>query len=192
MLSMDTYVRHVICRCICDICRWMKGHWIVILHDIWMYRELEWHHSHGLYMCLINYTSSFWCCSLTWLLCYCGPSPDPPIGATRYFKKKKVKGKADFWVLKNSSQWGMVLFGVATYFLFLFLNGETLSKNKNPNMTSVRKKWSVKTRFWVRGSSYLLGRYLMRGSTPLGPELGLYWWTGYMGAYGLKIKQTLG
>ena len=35
------------------------------------------------------------------------------------------------------------------------------------------EKQSAKTRFWVQGSDYLLGRYLMRGSTPLGPELGL-------------------
>ena len=68
----------------------------------------------------------------------------------------------------------MVLFGVVTYFLFLFLNGENLSKDKNPNMTPVMKKWSTKTRFWVQGSNYLLGRYLMRGSTPLGLELSLY------------------
>ena len=86
----------------------------------------------------------------------------------------KVKGKAGFRVLKNSSQWGTVLFGVTTYFLFLFLNEENLSKTKNPNMTPVRKKQSTKTRFWVRGSGYLSGRYLMRGSTPLGPELSLY------------------
>ena len=52
----------------------------------------------------------------------------------------KVKGKVGFRVLKNSSQWGMILFGFATYFLFLFLNEENLSKNKNPNMTPVRKK----------------------------------------------------
>ena len=81
----------------------------------------------------------------------------------------KVKGKTGFRVLKYSSQRGTVLFGVATYFLFLFLNGENLSKNKNPNMTIVRKKRYAKTRFWVRGSGYLSGRYLMRGSTPLGP-----------------------
>ena len=49
-----------------------------------------------------------------------------------------VKGKVGFRLLKNSSQWGTVLFGVATYFLFLFLNGKTLSKNKNPSMTPVR------------------------------------------------------
>ena len=36
----------------------------------------------------------------------------------------------------------MVLFGVDTY--FLFLNGENLSKNKNPNTTSVKKKRSAK------------------------------------------------
>ena len=86
----------------------------------------------------------------------------------------KVKGKAGFRVLKNSSQWRTVLFGVAIYFLFLFLNRENLSKNKNPSMTLVREKWYAKTKFWVRGPGYLSGRYLMRGSTPLGPKLGLY------------------
>ena len=29
----------------------------------------------------------------------------------------------------------------------------------------------------------------MRGSTPLGPRSGLYWWIGYIGAYGSKINQ---
>ena len=33
----------------------------------------------------------------------------------------------------------MILFGVATYFLFLFFNEENLSKNKNPSMTQVSK-----------------------------------------------------
>ena len=33
---------------------------------------------------------------------------------------------------KIHSRWGTVLFGVATYFLFLFFKGEKLSKNKNP------------------------------------------------------------
>ena len=103
----------------------------------------------------------------------CGPSPDPPTGTTCELKQMMWR-KSGFQVLKNLSQWGMVLFGVATYFLFLFLNGENLSKNKNPNMTLVRKKWSAKTRFWVWGSGYLSRRYLMGGSTPLGPELGLY------------------
>ena len=32
----------------------------------------------------------------------CVSSPNPPTGATRYFKK--VKGKVDFRVLKKSSQ----------------------------------------------------------------------------------------
>ena len=66
------------------------------------------------------------------------------------------------------------LFGVTTYFLFLFLKWGKLSKNKNPSMTPVRKKQSTKLNFWVRRSGYLLGRYLMRGSTFLGPRSGLY------------------
>ena len=103
----------------------------------------------------------------------CGPLPDPPTSMTRELKQMMWR-KSGFRVLKNSSQWRTVLFGVATYFLFLFLNGENLSKNKNPSMTPVRKKRSAKTRFWVRGSGYLSRRYLMRGSTPLGSKLGLY------------------
>ena len=116
-----------------------------------------------------------WYHSLNVVLIYemkCRLSVDPhPIHRPAWltiFKKKKVKWKADFRVLKNFSQWGTVLFGVATYFLFLFLNGENWSKNKNPIMTPIRKKRYAKTRFWVRGSGYLSGRYLMRGSTPLG------------------------
>ena len=33
---------------------------------------------------------------------------------------------------KICPRWGTILFGVATYFLFLFFKGEKLSKNKNP------------------------------------------------------------
>ena len=87
-----------------------------------------------------------------------------------------LKGKRESWFssfekfvpVRNSFVWS------PTYFLFLFLNGENLSKNKNPSMNPIRKKRSTKTRFWVQGSGYLLGRYLIRGSTPLGLELSLY------------------
>ena len=83
------------------------------------------------------------------------------------------------------------MFGVATYFLFLFLKRGKLSKNKNPLMTPVRKKWFAKLDFWVWESGYLSGRYLIWGSTPLGSESDLYWWIGYIGAYGSKIGQLL-
>ena len=94
----------------------------------------------------------------------------------------------EFW--KICPQWGIVLFGVTTYFLFLFLKWRKLSKNKNPSMTPVKKKWSAKLDFWVRGSGYLLVRYLMRGSTLLSLEFCLYYWIGYIGAYGSKINQS--
>ena len=41
------------------------------------------------------------------------------------------------------------LFGVATYFLFLFFKWGKLSNNKNPSMTPVRKKQFMKLDFWV-------------------------------------------
>ena len=70
--------------------------------------------------------------------------------------------------MRNSFVW-------SHHLIFIFiLNGENLSKNKKPSMTPIRKKRSAKTRFWVRGSGYLSGRYLTRGSTPLGLELCLY------------------
>ena len=64
--------------------------------------------------------------------------------------------------------------GVTTYFLFLFYKRENQVRTKKPLMTLVWKKQYAKTRFWVRGSGYLLGRYLMLGSTPLSPRFGLY------------------
>ena len=78
-----------------------------------------------------------------------------------------------------------------TFYFLLFLKWEKLSKNKNPLMTPVRKKWFAKLDFWVWESGYLSGRYLIWGSTPLGSESDLYWWIGYIGAYGSKINQFL-
>ena len=77
-----------------------------------------------------------------------------------------------FWKIRP--WWGTLLFGVATYFLFLFLKWRKLSKNKNPSMTLVKKKHFAKLDFWVRGSGYLLERYLMQGSTLLSSEFALY------------------
>ena len=119
----------------------------------------------------------------------CGPSPNPPTCATRYFFKKSKRENCfssfeKFVPVRNSFVWSFHL-------LFIFIFKWEKIKNKSPSMAPIRKKWSVKTTFWVQESGYLSGRYLMRGSTPLGLELGLYWWTGYMGAYGSKIKQTL-
>ena len=59
-----------------------------------------------------------------------------------------------------------------TFLFFYFgLKWEKLSKNKNPPMTPVKKTRSLKLNFWVWGSSYLLGRYLMQGSTPSRPRV---------------------
>ena len=78
----------------------------------------------------------------------------------------------EFWKIHPDK--GRFLFGVVTYFLFLFLKWGKLSKNKNPSMTPIRRKWSVKLDFSIWGSGYLSGRYLIGGSTPLGPKSGLY------------------
>ena len=55
-------------------------------------------------------------------------------GPTRLAFKRKERnekvGVFQFW--KTRPWWGTVLFGVATYFLFLFLTWGKLSKNKNP------------------------------------------------------------
>ena len=97
-------------------------------------------------------------------------------GPTRLAFKRKERNEKSwcFPVLKNPS---LVRNGVVwsrhLLFIFFFKWGK-LSKNTKPLMTLVWKKRSAKTRFWVRGSGYPLGRYLMRGSTPLGPKLGLY------------------
>ena len=64
------------------------------------------------------------------------PLPDP-FGwhdSLSLFLKSSVEwnGKVVFEFWKIRPRWGTVLFGVATYFLFLFFKGEKLSKNKNP------------------------------------------------------------
>ena len=46
-----------------------------------------------------------------------------------------------FWKIHPDK--GRFSFGVATYFLFLFLKWGKLCKNKNPSMTPVRKKRSA-------------------------------------------------
>ena len=98
----------------------------------------------------------------------------PPIHRSAWLAIKNMRRKSGFQVLENPSPMRTVLFGLATYFLFLFLKWEKLSKNKNPLMTLVKKKRSAKLDFWVQGSGYLLGRYVMRGSTPLGLGFSLY------------------
>ena len=66
----------------------------------------------------------------------CGPSPNPLgwLDSLSLFLKSSVEwnGKVVFEFWKIRPRWGTVLFGVATYFLFLFFKREKLSKNKNP------------------------------------------------------------
>ena len=96
--------------------------------------------------------------------------------------------KSSFQVLENPSIQGTV-FAWSFHLLFIFIFQTRKIKNKNPLMTPVRKKQSTKLDFWVRGSGYLLEKYLIQGSTPLGSRSGLYQWIGYIGAYGSKIGQ---
>ena len=73
----------------------------------------------------------------------CGPSPDPSIDVTHYFKSERESWFSSFEKfvpMRNGFVW-------SRHFLFLFLNGENLSKNKNLSMTPVRKKRSATTRF---------------------------------------------
>ena len=106
----------------------------------------------------------------------CGPSPDPPTTATCDLKKKinGCREKMVFEFGKIHPWWETVLFGVTTYFIFLFLKWGKSSKNKNTSMTPVKKKRSTKLDFWVRESGYLSARYLMQGNTLLSPKFGLY------------------
>ena len=94
---------------------------------------------------------------------------------SRFWKKINGCGEKvvfDFWKIRP--QWGTVLLGVTTYFIFLFLKWGKSSKNKNPSMTPVKKKRSTKLDFWVRESGYLSARYLRQGNTLLSPKFGLY------------------
>ena len=61
---------------------------------------------------------------------------------------------------------GVERFCLESPLTFFFFKWGKLSKNKNPSLTLIRKKQSTKLDFWVRESGYLLGRFLMRGSTP--------------------------
>ena len=75
------------------------------------------------------------------------------------FKWKKIW--IDFQVLKIHPRGGQFFFGVATYFLLLFYKGENQVRTKNPNDSSMEKSGMRKLDFWVRGSDYLSGRYLI-------------------------------
>ena len=71
------------------------------------------------------------------------PHPIHSDGATRYlFFLKVVWNGMEKWFSsfeKIRPRWEMVLFGVATYFLFLFFKEEKLSKNKTPDDSSMEK-----------------------------------------------------
>ena len=85
------------------------------------------------------------------------------------------KKRVDFRVLKNPSPVRNGFF-LSLHLLFIFIYyDKNQVRTKYPSLTPVRKKSGHrKLDFWVRGLGYLLGRYLMRGSTPLSLELGLY------------------
>ena len=77
-------------------------------------------------------------------------------------KKCEKKMWVDFRVLENPSprRNGFTLESPLT-FIFIFKWGKP-SKNKKPPMTPVWKKSGLrKLDFWVRGSDYLSGRYLI-------------------------------
>ena len=77
--------------------------------------------------------------------------------------KENVKRKCglifEFWKIRP--QGGTVLLWSRHLLLFLFLSGENQVRTKNPNDSSMKKKGMRKLDFWVRGSDYLLGRYLI-------------------------------
>ena len=65
---------------------------------------------------------------------------DPRAGAT-HLKIKRKKKVFKLW--ENLSPGRTVLFGVATYFLFLFIKGK-IKEEQKPIRTPVRKKWFAK------------------------------------------------
>ena len=69
--------------------------------------------------------------------CHCGPSPDPRVGVTRFLKSKEGKCVFGFWKIRTRR--GTVLFGVATYLLFLFYKGENQVRTKTLNDSSMEK-----------------------------------------------------
>ena len=87
---------------------------------------------------------------------------------------KNMWRKSGFRVLENSSSMKNGFVWSCHLFFYFFFKWGKLSKNKNPSMTPVKKKRSTKLDFWVRELGYLLGRYLMRDNTPLGPGFGFY------------------
>ena len=77
--------------------------------------------------------------------------------------RKNVKRKCglifEFWKIRP--QGGTVLLWSRHLLLFLFLSGENQVRTKNPNDSSMEKSGLRKLDFWVRGSDYLSGRYLI-------------------------------
>ena len=106
----------------------------------------------------------------------CGPYPIHGPARLAFKWKENVKRKCglifEFWKIRPRG--GTVLLWSCHLLLFLFLSGENQVRTKNPNDSSMEKSGLRKLDFWVRGSDYLSGRYFIRGSTLLGPELGLY------------------
>ena len=91
----------------------------------------------------------------------CGPYPiHGPARLAFKMKKNRKVGLFRFFG-KSVPQEEWFLFGVTTYFSFLFLNGENQVRTKNPNDSSMEKNGLRKLDFWVRGSYYLSGRYFI-------------------------------
>ena len=91
--------------------------------------------------------------------------PYPIHGPTRLaFKwKENVKRKYglifEFWKIRPQGE--TVFLWSRHLLLFLFLSEENQVRTKNPNDSSMEKSGLRKLDFWVRGSDYLSGRYLI-------------------------------
>ena len=78
----------------------------------------------------------------------------------RKHAKRKCGLIFQFWKIRPKG--GTVLLWSRHLLLSLFLNGENQVRTKNPNDSSMEKKSGLrKLNFWVRGSDYLSGRYLI-------------------------------
>ena len=77
--------------------------------------------------------------------------------------KENLKRKCglifEFWKIRP--QGGTVFLWSRHLLLFLFLSGENQVRTKNPNDSSMEKSGLRKPDFWVQGSDYLSGRYLI-------------------------------
>ena len=93
----------------------------------------------------------------------CGPYPVHGPARLAFKWKENVKRKCglifEFWKIRPRG--GTVLLWSRHLLLFLFLCVENQVRTKNPNDSSMEKNGMRKLDFWVRGSDYLSGRYLI-------------------------------